>query len=335
MHHDTIAQTVGTAMVESFRGGVISVVTHDNLSGLQDLVASVLPDAKRLGLEFIVVADEEAPQETKDWIQRSESEFTVCRPRKNDGPGAARNEVVRLRPSAETYVFLDDDVVLRGGEIPGLLAALEKDHTVALVTGMPLATNGAALASSFQRRPFNHAFPRLWERWWDSPGEIDQNGLKIVDVAPSSAVAIRGDGLRNCGGYDAAFFPACFEDLDLYARVSFAGMRVALDPGLRVYQKVSVTMRKVFGDRYPVFCRSSGVLYAAMNYPLPFAVGRLAAALVGAIANHRSSQGQGDAHGFLRTARLWRYVLRARQNRRRLRLRRDKPHGDFARVGRE
>ena len=298
---------------------VAAVVTHHNLEGLQNLLPSVRLQARDLGFEVIVV-DNASTGETKKWLSTVRDDVTILSLSSNEGPAAAYNAIMTERPRAIAYALLQDDLMLRGGELEALLATLRSNGRIGLVSGLPCSEDGTPLACSFSRRPFGEVFPRLWNRWMGDLSERREGEAEWVDVIGFSAPLVRGRAAREVGEFDVRLWPAGFEDLDFCARLRFRGWGVVLHRGIPIRQKVSVTMEKVFGPRYPILRRSSGVMYALMNYPSPVAAGRLATAFCRAVAGRSRVERLGDAHGVLRCARNWNYIWSARADRRRLRL---------------
>lgn len=297
---------------------VVAVITHDNLRGLQGITAALLTRARAPGLEVLVV-DSCATPETKAWLQVQAGSVTVLPLPSNRGPAAARNAVLSERPEADVIVYFDDDVILQGHEIERFIGILAAEPRVALISGIPTDQTGRPLAQSFSRRPLQAAVARLWERWWGTPVDAGAGQLLVVDAVGASAMAVRGQAARVVGGFDETFAPIGFEDLDFCAKLRFAGYGIAVDPDLLIRQEVSVTARKVFGAEYPILRRSNGVMYAAMDYPIPLAAARLVRALLGAFFSASPSDRCGDARGLLRCARAFRTILAARRYRRTLR----------------
>jgi len=297
---------------------VVAVVTHNNLPGLRLCVPSLRAQADGLDWRFVVVDCASSP-ETKEWLRAHRPALATVPIDTNVGPGAARNAAIRHWPEADSYFFFDDDVIPHGRELSSLFVALHSDAHVAIASGIPVDEMCVPLTATFSRRPFARAFPHTWNRWWGEGHGLLGTSIRWTDVAPGSAVAVRGAAVRGVGGFDPEYWPAGFEDLDLCAKVHFSGYGVVVDPRVQIRQQVSVTMNKVFGQQYPILRRSSAVLYALVDYPVPFAFGRLVRAFIGAVLPSPNPLRRGDAGGLLRGAKEWRYVLRARKFRRRLR----------------
>lgn len=272
----------------------------------------------------MVVANDPA-SDTWEWLASLDDGVTVLKRAVNRGPAGGYNGVLRARPSARFYTLLNDDLILGGGELGRLVRTLEEDDRIGLASGVAATEEGTPLAESFHRRPLQQALEGLWERWWGHPGTSSVGNVTRVDAISGSNMVLRGRAARQIGEFDEALWPAGFEDLDYVARLRFRGWEVVVHRGVTVPETVSATTRRVFGAAYERLRRESGLLYAALNYPLPVAVGRLAEASVRALTAGEAWVRRGDARGLLRCARLLPHILRGRQRRaflRRLRSRR-------------
>ncbi len=287
------------------------------------MVDSLVRQRPEVDAEVLVVGNAPA-SDTRQWLDGQRGSVTVVYTSTNVGPGAGRNVVLRERPTADTYIFVDDDVMLTGHELKALRELLDSGERIGIGTGFPLTDSGAPLATGFRWRPLSGGFARLWDLWWGRtlPSEVDY--LVDADRISSSLIAVRGSAARASGGFDPIFWPGCHEDTDLCARLRFAGYRIVVDTRLEFRQTLSVTTRKVLGAQHLSLCRSTGVIYASMDYPAILAFGRLVEAAVRSIVGPRDVR-RADAQGLLRCAENWRHiVLRRRQNRRARALRDDR-----------
>ncbi len=268
-----------------------------------------------------MVGNAPAP-ETKQWLDRQQGAFSILWLARNVGPGAGRNVVLAERPSADAYVFVDDDVMLSGHELKALLDILDSSERIGIATGPPVTDLGEPLAGGFRWRPLGRAFPRLWDHWWGPTPPSAGDQPVDADRISASLIAVRGTAARVSGGFDPIFWPGCHEDTDFCARLRFAGYRIVVDPRLEIRQKVSVTTRKVLGSRHLALCRSTGVIYASMDYPVALALARLVEAALRSVIGPRRVR-WADAQGLLRCAKGWRHILRRRRQNRQVRARRD------------
>lgn len=299
-------------------GTVVAVLTHGFSSALRPVVISLLMQSKDAQAELLVVLSA-GSDETRTWLMKNVGASRVIVAPPGCGPGAARNAVLEKRPSARTYFFFDDDVILQGGELAALTQILDADGRVGLASGLPTREDGVPLILQFERRPASHVFPEVWNRWWGERAKTARPGSIDADLVSSASIGIRGHAVRQIGGFDPVFWPGCHEDTDFCARLKSAGFRVVVDRATPVRQMVSTTMGRVLGEGYRVHCQATGVVYAAMNYPLPIAVGRLVQASLSSLLARDPRSRRGDANGLLRCAQDWLYILRARRFRRGLR----------------
>lgn len=299
---------------------VAAVITHDNVDGLRTIVPALLAQARQAGVEVCVVAGAPSPQ-TEAWLADGRDALAVIRLESDRGPAGSRNAVFDYMPGAEVYFLFDDDVILRGGELDALWSLLRRDDRIGLASGNPVTETGEALARDFLRRPWESRFPKVWDRWW-GPVIPSADSLVDADVVSGGHIAVRGRAVAVIGGFEEAFWPGCHEDLDFCARLRHAGFRVVVDRSLDVPQKVSATMGKVFGARRSVLCQATSVLFAAMDYPTPFAAARVMEAVIRCISPDKTVR-RGAVEGLLRCSEQVRGILRARRARRRLRARRN------------
>lgn len=179
----------------------------------------------------------------------------------------ARERGFDERPDADMCFLFDDDVVLSGDELSRLEAILRSDDRIGMASGEPSSETGGRLASSYVRWPLGRAFPRLWDRWWGHLEAPSGDGIVDADAISSAHIGVTRRCVKIVGGYDETYWPGCHEGLDLCARLRLAGFRIVVDRGLPIRQRTSVTMEKVLGPRRHSLGRSTGVLYAATNYP--------------------------------------------------------------------
>lgn len=281
---------------------MVAVITHAYPAGVRRLVATLLEPALRLGCELVVVHTG-ASAETAEWLHHAPGDVYALGIEDDRGPASSRNAVIDSRPDASVYYFFDDDVMAGADELTAIRSLLEAEATVGIATGTPARVDGAPLATSFDRRPWATTLPRLWDAWWGQH-DREEPGVREADVVSGCAIGVRGELVRRIGAFETAFWPACFEDLDFCARARFAGFRIVVGafPGR---QEVSTTMRKTFGLRYPVLCRSSRVLFAALDYPLVLVVARIVRAIVSVVVGPRDARAA-DGHGLLRCGQRWR-----------------------------
>ncbi|MDD5543505.1 MAG: glycosyltransferase family 2 protein [Acidobacteriia bacterium] len=156
----------------------------------------------------------------------------------NCGFSAACNQGARLGNSP-FILFLNPDCRPQPEAISAMLRVLDSTTSSVAVGGKLLHENGEPQVGfcfrslprfidlCFESLLINQAFPNnRWNRSyrllnfpWDRDGEVEQ---------PAGACfMIRRDIFEALGGFDESFFPAWFEDVDLFRRIKKQGYRVA------------------------------------------------------------------------------------------------------------
>jgi GT2 family glycosyltransferase len=134
------------------------------------------------------------------------------------GPAAARNRGA-AETDADVLVFVDADVEVHRDAFARVRRAFERDPELGAVFGSydddPPAPG---LVSSFRNLLHHH---------------VHQEGSGPASTFWAGLGAMRRDVFAAHGGFDAERYPrASIEDIELGCRVSAAGVRIELDPGL-------------------------------------------------------------------------------------------------------
>jgi cellulose synthase/poly-beta-1,6-N-acetylglucosamine synthase-like glycosyltransferase len=163
-----------------------------------------------------VVAFDGPTGERPAWLERPD--VVVVATGRRTGPAAARN-LAAERARGRILFFVDADVTLAPDALEHVLATFEADPDRAGVFGMyddePAAPG---LVSRFRNLLHHHTHlthPGTAGTFWAGCG------------------AIRAPMFLDVGGFDAGFGCPSVEDIELGMRVTAAGGRIELDPGLR------------------------------------------------------------------------------------------------------
>ena len=135
-----------------------------------------------------------------------------------EGPAAARNAGVG-QTAADVLVFVDADVLVHPDAFVRVRRAFEGDPGL------------GALFGSYDDDP---AAPGLVSRFRNLlHHHVHQSGAGPATTFWAGLGAIRRDVFEQQGGFDAARYPrASIEDIELGCRLTAAGVRIELDPGL-------------------------------------------------------------------------------------------------------
>lgn len=186
----------------------------------------------------------------------------------NLGFGPACNLGAEATAPSETILFLNPDAALVDGRacIEALLAALDGDATVA---GAAPALAGEG-QERFQLRKLptlgslvreallvNRLFPENGglrsERYLDRPRDVPFD----VEQPAGAALLLRRDIFDTLRGFDPAFAPAWFEDVDLCARIRATGWRLRFVPSARAMHVGGSAMNALpYRDFLPLYTRN-------------------------------------------------------------------------------
>jgi N-acetylglucosaminyl-diphospho-decaprenol L-rhamnosyltransferase len=210
----------------------------------------------------------------------------------NVGFGPACNLAARDGAPSETILFLNPDAALVDGAnaIATLLAALDADPAVAAAAPR-LAGDGQ---EEFQLR----RLPRLGSILREAllvdrlfPGNsgyrrdryLDRSREEAFDVEQPAAAAllVRRSAFDAVGGFDPAFGPAWFEDVDLCAKLLKGRGRIRYVPSARATHVGGVAMNAVpWRDFRPLYVRNQ-FRYLARHASIPVRAAAWAATFLG------------------------------------------------------
>jgi len=186
----------------------------------------------------------------------------------NLGFGPACNRAAAEGGPSETILFLNPDAALVDGAktLAALLAALDADPAVAAVA--PRLEGDGQDRFQLRRLPSVRGLVRealLVDRLFpDNAGlrrdrYLDEDRRAAFDVEQPAAAAllVRRNAFEALSGFDAAFTPAWFEDVDLCARFLESGWRIRYVPEGRARHVGGVTMQALsYRDFRPVYVRN-------------------------------------------------------------------------------
>ncbi len=185
----------------------------------------------------------------------------------NIGFGPASNLGVREAGSARAILFLNPDAALLDAErsLAALSSALAEPGVDAVAPR--LEGEGQELfqlrklptVASLAREAF--LVNRLWPTnpWLRRERYLDRDRSSSFDVEQpaGAALLVRRDVLEKLSGFDPAFAPAWFEDVDLCARIWKSGGRIRYVPAARATHVGGTTMRSLsYADYLPLYTRN-------------------------------------------------------------------------------
>jgi len=205
---------------------------------LESLVASDCP-----GLEIILV-DQGSTDGTREWLERFAAACPVpIRPVLNEhnvGACTGRNQGIATA-SGRLLAFLDNDVVVEQRDgLRRLAARLEAEPDAGLVTAKLLYPDpphriqyaGCAVTPSGRIVYLGRGEAR------EDPRFSQERDLQATI---SAFIMVKREVIEKVGGFDEAFNPVQFEDLDLSYRARAAGYRVIYYPSVEAFRYENVT----------------------------------------------------------------------------------------------
>jgi GT2 family glycosyltransferase len=214
----------------------------------------------------VVVVDNASGDGSADVARRSGAR--VVEAGANIGFGPACNLGAEASTPSETILFLNPDAALVNGAsaIASLLEVLDADPAVAAVA--PALTGDGQEAFHLRKLPspaslareaflVNKLLPenagfraeRYLDRARDVPFDVEQPA--------GAALLVRRDVFAALGGFDPAFTPAWFEDVDLCARIWKSGRRIRYVPSARATHVGGTTMNALpYRDFLPLYTRN-------------------------------------------------------------------------------
>ena len=162
---------------------------------------------------------------------------TILEPGLNLGfPGALNH--ARSRLDADFVWVLQDDVVVRPDCLQRLWETMARDDTLAVVS--PVTLNGEGLIPAQSRAGVldSDGGMAYWFPIVDTePGQLDTG--HPLDWVASSAALVRTTAWDAVGGFDPAFYPLLWSDVDFGYRIGRAGLWSVLEPAARIEHEIN------------------------------------------------------------------------------------------------
>jgi N-acetylglucosaminyl-diphospho-decaprenol L-rhamnosyltransferase len=214
----------------------IIIVNWDSGRLLESCVRSLLDNAAG---HQIVIVDNASTDSSLSFADRIGSDVSILRNDRNTGFAAASNAGWRAS-KGDSILFLNPDTECLPGSIDRLEQTLKSDSAIWAVGGRLVSPSGKS------QKDFNVlSFPSIGsvasemffidEIWPSNPwsrririGHADR--ALDVDQPAAACLMVSRKALESIGGFDEAFYPAWFEDVDLCRRIRNQGGRIQYEP---------------------------------------------------------------------------------------------------------
>lgn len=218
------------------------VVVHWN--GDDELLALVesWPDDPRF--ELLVVDNSRA-------VQGKISDNRVFEPKENLGFGGAVNTALEL-VDAPAILVLNSDARPTHGALESLLEGLELHPDAAGLAPRLVSADGST-QHCWQLRPIPSLSTLLLQSLMIPVGrgpKVEPPAGTAVEQPAAAALVLKRSILEEIGGFDEAFFPAWFEDVDLARRLNRAGHQVIYWPAAVFEHSLGATVPKLGYGRF-------------------------------------------------------------------------------------
>ena len=231
----------------------------------------------------VIVVDNASPDDTATRLADVEGARVILNS-DNRGFGEATNQGAEAA-RAPHLVLLNSDANVHAGWLSPLLETLAADDCAAAVVGRLLNVDGtlqqagALLGRDGTVLPYGMG---------DDPERLRYRFKRRLDFGAAACMLVRGSAWRAVGGFDPAFSPAYFEDVDVSLKWAGLGWSVVYDPrsvathvafgsggpgaALELYERSRGTFLSRWGDHLegrPASLADAGerTLIAARDFP--------------------------------------------------------------------
>jgi N-acetylglucosaminyl-diphospho-decaprenol L-rhamnosyltransferase len=245
----------------------IVIVNWNSGSLLGNCIRSLLQNAR--GCQIVIV-DNASTDSSLDFAADIRLDATIIRNSENMGFAAACNR--GWQASAGRFVlFLNPDTECCPDSISYLEQTLTADKTVCAVGGRLIGESGR-LQVGFNVRPF----PSIWRvaaetffidevlpvrsRYGSAAGGPSPVAFD-VDQPAAACLMVPKTVLETLGGFDEAFYPAWFEDVDLCRRIHHRGGRIQYQPAARFLHHGGYSLSKLSRQSFLEYFHTNQIRY--------------------------------------------------------------------------
>jgi GT2 family glycosyltransferase len=248
----------------------IVVVTYNKALYTYECLRSLLADP--LPEHEVIIVDNASSDETP-WLLRKTANALIIRNAENQFFARACNQGARSA-RGKYLLFLNNDAFVHPGCISSLLETMDSAPNIGAAGAKIIWRNGRLqeAGSIIWSDGSTQAYGR-----GDDPTKPEYCSTRDVDYCSAACIIVRRDAFEKLGGFDEAFKPAYYEDVDLCMRLWSAGYRV-------VYQPLAVVTHVEFAgssfDTATELMKKNRLIFRAkhkeaLEKQLPFSAGNI------------------------------------------------------------
>lgn len=287
-------------------------------------IARCLDSLQGLRAEIVVV-DNASSDGTAELIRDRYPAVRLIRAAANLGFAAAANKGAR-QSAGDALLFLNPDTVCLDALSP-LEEALASSERIAAVAPRLVDEDGrtqvgftvrrlpSALFLAFEILLLNRLFPGNPINRKYRCLDLDVERPSAVEQPAGACLLVRRSWFDACGGFDEAFFPLWFEDVDLCKRLRDRGGTILFLPQVRVQHHGAHSLESVTFSEKQIYWYRNMLYYVQQHFPwstgcvlrgaLLLGMGlRMAAELLGIRAHHSAATRRERLQAYWNAARL-------------------------------
>jgi len=201
----------------------------------------------------VLLVDNASQDGSADFVAQRFPTVEVIRNEKNLGFAGGMNVGLRYA-EGEILTLLNQDTEVPEGWLAELVKAMGVDEGVGIVGCKILYPDGRTIQHAGGFIDYPLGFGRHYGYREIDEGQYDEK--REVDYVTGAAMGLRRSLLGEVGGFDEAFFPAYFEDVDLCLRARSAGYKVVYVPSAVVIHHEATVLGKDSFEQFHAFQRN-------------------------------------------------------------------------------
>jgi N-acetylglucosaminyl-diphospho-decaprenol L-rhamnosyltransferase len=246
----------------------IVIVTYQS----EAVIGACLDSVARTGAEVVVI--DNASRDRTAEVGRGCGARVIANV-ENRGFAGGVNQGVQLLDTP--YVLLvNPDAVLETGIEP-LIARL-REPGVGAVGGLLVGDDGrpqrgfsvrrfpTATALVFEILLINRVWPSNPVNWKYRCFDLSLGEAKPVDQPAGAFLMFSRAAWKQCGGFDEAFYPVWFEDVDFCLRLKGAGFAIWIEPASRAVHHGGHAVKSLSYEQSRIYWYGSLLRYAARHF---------------------------------------------------------------------